>query len=219
MINMPRDAAPTTARRFTEVVVNDLLDAALQEFAAHGFDGASTRAIAARAGAHQSQIGYHFASKQQLWQRAVDRLFGRLSDVLVGLDGRTADERFADGVRRFLRFSAGTPELHRIMNLESTAASERLDWLVERHVRPTYDLVAATWREVRAAGKGLPHADVDVWLLLVGYGALAFANAPVVGRLGGPDPSDAADVDAHTERLLGLLGLHPAPRTRRTRSR
>ena len=38
-----------------------LLDAALVEFGAKGFDGASTRAIARRIGAHQPQINYHFA--------------------------------------------------------------------------------------------------------------------------------------------------------------
>ena len=40
-----------------------LIEAAVHEFAAHGFDGASTRAIAMRAGVHQPQINYHFASK------------------------------------------------------------------------------------------------------------------------------------------------------------
>ena len=59
-----------------------LLDAALHEFAAHGFDGASTRAIATRAGVHQPQINYHFDSKEALWRAAVDHLFARL-DALI----------------------------------------------------------------------------------------------------------------------------------------
>ncbi len=43
----------STARkrhRSSEKVLGAILDAAAQEFAAHGFDGASTRAIADRAG-------------------------------------------------------------------------------------------------------------------------------------------------------------------------
>ena len=36
------------------------------EFAAHGFEGASTRAIAAAAGTHQPQINYHFESKDDV---------------------------------------------------------------------------------------------------------------------------------------------------------
>jgi len=52
-----------------------LIEAAVHEFAAHGFDGASTRAIATRAGVHQPQINYHFESKLDLWRAAVDWLF------------------------------------------------------------------------------------------------------------------------------------------------
>ena len=43
-----------------------LLDAALIEFGAKGFAGASTRAIARRVDTHQPQINYHFASKRAL---------------------------------------------------------------------------------------------------------------------------------------------------------
>ncbi|NBR91752.1 MAG: TetR/AcrR family transcriptional regulator, partial [Rhodobacteraceae bacterium] len=45
------------------------------EFARNGFAGASTRAIAIRAGAHQPQINYHFSSKEALWRAVVDDLF------------------------------------------------------------------------------------------------------------------------------------------------
>ena len=44
-----------------------LLESALVEFGAKGFDGASTRAIASRVQAHQPQINYHFESKTALW--------------------------------------------------------------------------------------------------------------------------------------------------------
>ena len=62
-----------------------LLDAALVEFGAKGFDGASTRAIARRTGAHQPQINYHFDSKEALWFAAVDHLFAELAQTMDGL--------------------------------------------------------------------------------------------------------------------------------------
>ena len=43
-------------RVMREDIRERLLDAALVEFGAKGFDGASTRAIARRIGAHQPQI-------------------------------------------------------------------------------------------------------------------------------------------------------------------
>src|SRR3978361_1809092 len=53
-----------------------LLESALVEFGAKGFDGASTRAIASRVQAHQPQINYHFESKSALWTAAGDHLSG-----------------------------------------------------------------------------------------------------------------------------------------------
>ena len=49
-------------------VRQSLIEAATVEFARNGFAGASTRAIAIRAGAHQPQINYHFSSKEALWR-------------------------------------------------------------------------------------------------------------------------------------------------------
>jgi AcrR family transcriptional regulator len=65
-------------RRRPENITTDLLEAAAIEFAANGFEGASTRRIAARAGAHQPQINYHFSSKEDLWKATVARLFDML---------------------------------------------------------------------------------------------------------------------------------------------
>jgi hypothetical protein len=50
-------------RRPRADIREELLKSALVEFGAKGFDGASTRAIAARIQAHQPQINYHFESK------------------------------------------------------------------------------------------------------------------------------------------------------------
>src|SRR5258706_14974402 len=60
-----------------------LLDSALHEFAASGFEAASTRAIAARAGVRQGQLTYHFDSKDVLWRAAVDQLFGRFDHEFI----------------------------------------------------------------------------------------------------------------------------------------
>ncbi len=82
---------PATRRRQARATATRtaLLDAALQEFAAHGFEGASTRTIAAAAGTHQPQINYHFDSKEELWKAAVDHLFDRLDHAVSDHLGET----------------------------------------------------------------------------------------------------------------------------------
>lgn len=186
--------------------------AAAAEFAAHGFDGASTRRIAERAGAHQPQINYHFDSKEQLWRETVDRLFGLLASepIVVGApaaDPAGAAAAFAGAVHRFLRFSAEHPELNRIINQEATAPSDRLDWLVATHLHPLHAAVGDVWREIRAGGRGAALEADEVWELITTYGALRFANAPMLAQLGISSGTAPADVEAHARRLLAVLGL------------
>ena len=77
--------APGRTRRYrrSQVVRDALVDAAISEFAAHGFEGASTRRIAEAAGAYQSQIKYHFDTKADLWRRCLDRLIEELDDAIA----------------------------------------------------------------------------------------------------------------------------------------
>src|ERR1700675_235292 len=78
---------PTKVRlRRTRTDIREaLLESALVEFGAKGFDGASTRAIASRVEAHQPQINYHFESKAALWRASVDHLFGLLRETFRGV--------------------------------------------------------------------------------------------------------------------------------------
>src|SRR5690349_16857475 len=118
-----------------------LLESALIEFAAKGFDGASTTSIARRVDAHQPQINYHFESKQALWTAAVDHLFALLHQDLGGLPPASADvddpmalgQATADLIRRFVRFAAAHPELNRILVHEGTEDGSRLRYIVDTH--------------------------------------------------------------------------------------
>lgn len=64
-----------------------LLDAAERCFAQHGFEGASTRAIAAQAGAPQGLVRHHFGSKEGLWAAVLARGVEAAAAELDGADG------------------------------------------------------------------------------------------------------------------------------------
>ena len=66
---------PTTRRYDPEAAREDILDSAERLFAATGFDGVSTAAIAKEAGVSQSQIHYHFDTKRKLWEKVFERRF------------------------------------------------------------------------------------------------------------------------------------------------
>jgi len=220
-------------RRFrrTRVVRDDirerLLDAALVEFGAKGFDGASTRAIARRIGAHQPQINYHFESKEALWNAAVDHLFAELGRTMGGLAERVSRGAatdvaeitavFAEIIRRFVRFAARRPELNQIMVHEATEASGRLAWMTRRHVKPLYDTVRPLWRRLRAVGIAAPIDDRLIHYVMVGAASLLYVNAAEARLLTRIEPTADRWVRAHAEGLVAmLLPNAPLPSSRGT---
>ena len=201
-----------SVRRTRGDIRQQLLESALVEFGAKGFDGASTRSIAQRVDAHQPQINYHFASKDALWTAAVDHLFGQLGEELVGLALTTGTQdpaelasTFAEAIRRFVRFAAAHPELNQIMVHEATVDSDRLRWMVERHVRPIYDAIAAVWPQLRHAGIAAPIDPAMVHYVIVGAASLPFVNAPEARLLTGTEPTAPAWVEAHAAGLVATL--------------
>jgi TetR/AcrR family transcriptional regulator len=185
-----------------------ILDAALGAFAEQGFDAASTRAIAARAGVNLGLIPYYFGGKQALWREAVDRAFSSLSEG-VGEIGRGAgeiDSRAAAAVliRRYVRFVARHPEFVLLMHEEGKRDSERMRWIVDRHVRPLFE---ATTR-LMALNQGRIPAGIDplhFHYILAGAVGLFFHQAPECRRLTDRDPFDEAMVEAHADAIVHLM--------------
>lgn len=226
-------SAPRPARRAHQRGADtrrDLLEAALVEFAAVGFEAASTRAIAVRAGVNQGQLTYHYETKDELWRATVDLLFERFdaefSAATETFDAaliRNAAEAFEVAVRGLVRAVSRLPELNRMMIHTSTADSDRLAWLVERHVRPRFDELAPVWDQVRAEGG--THLDADpllVYYCLLGSASLLYVNAPEAAHLlGKADATQVvtdALVESHADTIVAML-LGPRPKRRRTSAR
>ncbi len=200
-------------RRTRTDIREALLESALIEFGAKGFDGASTRAIAARIEAHQPQINYHFESKSALWTAAVDHRFGLLRETFQGAFPAKPTEigvpalaaAFADGIRRLVRFVAAHPELNQIMVHEGTAPSERLTWLTDTHVKPFFNGIRPAWQMLRDAGVAAPIDSDILYYVLVGGASLPYVNAAEVRLLTGRDPNDPTWINAHADGLVSIL--------------
>jgi AcrR family transcriptional regulator len=200
-------------RRARTDIRQDLLESALVEFGAKGFEGASTRAIASRVQAHQPQINYHFESKTALWTAAVNYLFGLLGEALgdvlptklIELDAPQVAAAFADAIRRLVRFAAEHPELNQIMVHEGTAASDRLTWMTETHVKPVFDAIRPAWQILRDAGIAAPIDNEILYYVLLGAASLPYVNAPEVRLLTGQDPNNPKWIRAHADGLVAIL--------------
>jgi TetR/AcrR family transcriptional regulator len=200
-------------RRARTDIREALLESALVEFGAKGFDGASTRSIAARVEAHQPQINYHFESKAALWTASVDYLFGLLGRAmsgtipadLAGVGVREIGTGFAEGIRRFVNFAAEHPELNQIMVHEGTAATDRLAWMTETRVKPFFDAIQPAWQLLRDAGVAAPIDGQILYYVLVGAASLPYVNAPEVRLLTGREPADPEWIEAHADALVAIL--------------
>lgn len=208
-----RKAAPSKGGRGTSAKSEDtrekIVQAALEAFATHGFDGASTRQIAALAGENQGLISYYFATKENLWKAAVDSVFLDFrreledrADVLADADIRT---RIRLLIIYLVRHAARRPEQMQLMIQEGKADSPRMQWLVDTHIKGPFAMVAATLREAIDAGV-VPEAPVvHYFYMLVGACSLFFNSGPEVRRLTGDDPFDPAMIEAHAEALVRLV--------------
>jgi len=196
-------------RRSADATRDRIVAAATDLFAERSFDGASTRDIAGRAGVTQPLLNYHFRSKDELWHAAVDTLFDRLNETMAtrarglrGVDEVTTAKLL---LREFVVFSARHPQLHRIITQESKADGPRMDYLVDRHVRPIYERTVELFESLARAGAVPDIAPAHLYYIVTGAGPTMFVLGPECQRLTSLDPSDEAVIEAHADAVCLLL--------------
>jgi TetR/AcrR family transcriptional regulator len=200
---------PRATRPSADATRDRIVAAATDLFSERSFDGATTRDIAASAGVTQPLLSYHFHSKEELWRTAVDALFGLLHQTL---DERTSGLRGVDEVtsakllvREFITFSARNPQLHRIIMQESKSDGARMDYLVDRHVRPIYERTIELFASLAREGAVPDVPAVHLYYILTGAGPTMFVLAPECRRLSSLDPSDEDVIEAHADAVCRLL--------------
>lgn len=206
---MSETGAARTVRPSADATRERILATALDLFSEQSFDGATTREIARRAGVTQGLLNYHFSSKDELWRVAVDGIFAELTSAL---DKRAEGLRGVDElttakllIREFVSFCAQFPQLHRIITQECKTDGPRMDWLVERHVRPRYEETTALFARLVRAGH-VPDLPVEyLYYILTGAGSSMFVLAPECHRLAGFDPQSHDVIAAYADAVITLL--------------
>jgi TetR/AcrR family transcriptional regulator len=184
-----------------------LLDTAIECFSRQGYDGVSVRRIEEQAGVNRGLVAYHFADKAALWRHAVDRLFASMRralrqavDAADGADEGALAEALA---RAFVRYSAEKPALNRLMIQESLQASWRVEYLVDRQIRPMMD---ALQRDLPAATRAVwGDRDAHRYYAFIGAAAFVFSAAEECKLLFGTSPAEETFIEEHAEIVLRLL--------------
>jgi TetR/AcrR family transcriptional regulator, regulator of cefoperazone and chloramphenicol sensitivity len=124
-----------------------ILDAALEQFAQQGFDGATIRGIAKAAGVSPGLVQHHFGSKDGLRRACDDAVLSLIRrKVAAAEDGRITDPSFLAalyaGARPLVRYVA------RAVADGSAAGASLVDEIAAR----TEEFLGNTWPERFAAG-------------------------------------------------------------------
>jgi TetR/AcrR family transcriptional regulator len=191
------------------VTQQKLLDAAIEAFSENGFKGTSTRDIAERAGVHHPLITYHFKNKDQLWRAAADYLF---SDFTLSLAKAVEEhrnmcpkKRMSALIRVYVNYAKAHPALHKVMIQEASSPSERLDWLVDAHLKPFFEVTFDMIKKLQDAGvspSGNP-ALLFSMIRLCSGGLLALGNE--LKRSSGIDIEDPETLDEISEMIINIF--------------
>lgn len=198
-VGRPRDGNPEETRR-------EILRAAGASFAASGFVGATTRAVAARAGVNVATLHYHFGSKEGLYRAVLAEAARGPLPAVAAADGAEAITRHVEAL---FSFGAERPTLARLALLDALAgpgsgvsgsADGRVAWLAAA-LRP--HLAAVDGRpgpEAEAAARAIVTL-VDAAFVSAGTSEAAVGEEPVAAL---PGESARNAVAAAALRLTGL---------------
>ena len=99
----------------------DILDAAIAEFAEHGLSGARVDAIAERTHVSKRMIYYYFGSKEQLYLAVLEKLYGDIRTTEAALRLDELDPETA--IRRMVEFTfehhEGNDDFIRLVSIEN----------------------------------------------------------------------------------------------------
>jgi TetR/AcrR family transcriptional regulator len=179
-----------------------ILDAALECFAAFGFEGASTRAIADRAGSTHTSIIYHFHSKEQLWIATMEHVLADYMKAIGGGAGGGIDDDETEDpkttlsgfIENFVRMSARFPQIHRILTMESTQGTPRLAWIIDHFLRDHFTFMKQVIIRGQQAGLVRQCDPARLYYLIIGAGGTPFTVWNEYGVLTGRDVFSDAEV-------------------------
>ena len=107
-----------------------ILEAAEREFLKKGYDGARTISIAKSAGVTHAMLHYYFRTKEQLFERFIDKKMSEVVPLLTHLFGNSdlpLVERIEKTISVHFDFVATNPDLPRFLINEILPYKERCD--------------------------------------------------------------------------------------------
>jgi len=202
-------------------VRQQILEAALIEFADKGFQEASLAAIARRLGVTAPLVLYHFGSKANLWREALEVFcsnFAAMVDDAIdegsSMDGRDALRLL---VRRLVHFFAANRAAYRLMRDEGGAETGHSEWFASRNLRPVITQIEAVYRRAIDEGAVRPAPFHTTFFMILGAVSCYLESRGLATHLFGTTDESAAWIDDYANQVVGLCFDGLSATTRRER--
>jgi AcrR family transcriptional regulator len=190
-----------------------ILDAAERRFAEAGFDGASTREIAADAGLrNQASLYHYFGNKEALYEAVLSRGIETLLDVVresaragVSANGGAGPRRelMTSYLDRTFDYLVAHPHLARLIQRASLGDSDLARETLARLAQPLFEGGVRLLREMGGAwpDQQLPHLAAGLYHLIFGY----FSDVALLRVVMPDDPANDAAIERQRSFVRGAI--------------
>jgi AcrR family transcriptional regulator len=187
-----------------------IVAAAIDEFAARGFKGASMDAIAARTNTTRALINYYFGSKEKLYIAVLEQVYGEIREAEGGLDLDHLPP--AEAVRRIVEFTYNYYLAHegfvRIVVAENQAHGRHLrkSRMMRTLNRPIIDRLARVLERGQGEGAFRPGVDpVEIHKSIAALGMFNVTNRYTFGAIFQRAMGAAGDVARRRDVVADII--------------
>ena len=187
-----------------------IVAAALDEFAARGFKGASMDAIAGRTHTTRALINYYFGSKEKLYLAVLERVYGEIREAEGKLDLDHLAP--ADAVRRIVEFTynyyIANQGFVRLVVAENQARGRhfRKSKAMRTLNRPIIERLARVIERGQAQGRFRPDVDpVEIHKSIAALGMFNVTNQYTFGSIFQREMGAKGDVARRSAMVADLI--------------
>ncbi|MGN6765679.1 MAG: CerR family C-terminal domain-containing protein [Rhizobiaceae bacterium] len=191
---MNRKRRPQSAEQTRQALVH----AGLKLFGEKGFDGTSTRELAAAANANIGSIAYHFGSKEGLRSACADFIVetmkGMASQALASAgepaNADAARQQLLAALERLVAFMVASPEAGIIVQFilrELSHPTAALDIIYEGVFEPTHRRLCRIWAAATGEEAESEHTKIAVFTMIGQIVYFRIGRAAVLRRMGWND--------------------------------
>ncbi|GGI25747.1 MULTISPECIES: TetR/AcrR family transcriptional regulator [Bradyrhizobium] len=187
---MSRKAVRTRGRprKGSELEADNLLDAALDAFAEHGFEKANLRSIAAAAKVDVALISYHYGSKLELWKAVIESFSGEAMALLASVRSDGAEvssrERLELTIEQLINVGQRKPQFARfvINEVAGIDQSERFEFFHNALTKPLRETLVPLIAAVNRSGNSRKVDPNLRFFAALGAMSMSMANRQFIAR-------------------------------------